>query len=154
MSLCWVSLCWASQRLRWQTDLFCIERVELIERDGDRLLGSLLLQQLLFLLLDAVVQVLLRFVVDLRLPDGLLQLQSKLAWMLKKPFFLCNIYPWANGCTWAGLICFQHASLFWILVSDEEKKFYIIDYYWQCYKTFFPLSPMFQTNKLEWLSLR
>jgi hypothetical protein len=80
-----------SRCLIWQTDLFRIEGVELIERDGDRLLGSLLLQQQLFLLLDAVVQVLLRFVVDLRLPDGLLQLQSKLERMLKKPFFLCTI---------------------------------------------------------------
>jgi hypothetical protein len=87
-----------SRRLRWQTDLFRIERVELIERDGDRLLGSLLLQQLLFLLLDAVVQVLLRFVVDLRLPDGLLQLQSKLVRMLKNLFFSATLNPSANGC--------------------------------------------------------
>ena len=55
-----------------------VHGVELVERDGDRFLGSQLQLLLPLLLLDAVVQSLLHLEVDLGLANGLLQLQSEL----------------------------------------------------------------------------
>ena len=58
--------------------LNAVHGIELVEGDGDRFLGGLLQHLLPLLLLDAVVQVLPLLEVDLRLADGLLQLQGEL----------------------------------------------------------------------------
>ncbi len=38
---------------------------------------------------------------------------------------------------WKVIATYKHFSLFGLVVSDEGKKFYNIDTWCQCYKTFF-----------------
>ncbi len=47
----------------------------------------------------------------------------------------------------------KYSSLFGLVISNKEKKFYNIDSRHQCYETFFSLLLMLRTIKLECLSL-
>ncbi len=50
---------------------------------------------------------------------------------------------------WKVTTSYKHSSLFGLIISDEEKKFYNIDIRCQSYKTFFSSSLMAGKNKVQ-----